>query len=272
MLFDSHSHISDPRFDADRQGLYRQIREAGLSVVMDVGADLASSVAAVRTARENDFCYAVVGCHPHESKDFDEEQLTLIKGLAQKPKVQAIGEIGLDYHYDFSDRETQRFWFARQVQLAVALRMPMVIHDREAHEDVMGILKENGAFSPERRSAFPLRPDGTPDARVLLHCYSGGVPMAEQYVKLGATLSIAGPITYRNARRAREVVEALDLTHLLVETDAPYLAPEPCRGRTNIPPYVEHTVRKVAEIKGLTYEETARQTCRNGCRFFGIQL
>lgn len=272
MLFDSHAHISDRRFDSNRRALYQQIRDAGLAVVMDVGADLASSLAAVRTAQENDFCYAVVGCHPHEAKDFDEDQLLLIKGLTKKPKVQAIGEIGLDYHYDFSDRASQRFWFARQVRLAAELGMPIVIHDREAHEDVMGILKENGAFSPERKSSFPLRPDGTKDARVLLHCYSGSAPMAEQYVKLGATISIAGPVTYSNARRAREVAEAVDLTHLLVETDAPYLAPEPFRGKTNIPPYVEHTARKIAEIKGISFEEVARQTCRNGCRFFGIEL
>ncbi|MDI9491479.1 MAG: TatD family hydrolase, partial [Bacillota bacterium] len=114
MLFDSHAHISDRRFDKDRRGLYQQIRDAGMVVVMDVGSDLATSLDVTRTAEENDFCYAVVGCHPHEAKDFDEDQLTLIKGLTTKPKVKAIGEIGLDYHYDFSDRESQRFWFARQ--------------------------------------------------------------------------------------------------------------------------------------------------------------
>jgi TatD DNase family protein len=136
----------------------------------------------------------------------------------------------------------------------------------------MDILRENGAFGTERKAQFPLRPDGTEDARVLLHCYSGSAEMAEQYVKLGASISIAGPVTYPNARRSREVVEAVDLLHLLAETDAPYLTPVPFRGKTNIPPYVEHTVRKMAEIKGLPYEEVARQTCQNGCRFFDIEL
>jgi len=272
MLFDSHAHISDRRFDKDRRSLYQKIRGAGLVVVMDVGSDLATSLDAVRTAEENDFCYAVVGCHPHEAKHFDDEQLLLIKGLAKKPRVKAIGEIGLDYHYNFSDRETQRYWFEKQVRLAVGIRMPIVIHDREAHADVLSVLRENGAFSKERHAVFPARPDGTPDARVLLHCYSGSAEMAEQYVKLGATISIAGPVTFPNARRAREVVEAVDVLHLLAETDAPYLAPVPHRGKTNIPPYVEHTVRKMAEIKGLAYEEVARQTCENGCRFFDIQL
>ncbi|MFA7501974.1 MAG: TatD family hydrolase [Anaerovoracaceae bacterium] len=272
MLFDSHAHISDRRFDKDRPSLYRKIRDAGLVVVMDVGSDLATSLDAVRTAEQNDFCYAVVGCHPHEAKDFDDEQLLLIKGLAKKPKVKAIGEIGLDYHHNFSDRESQRYWFVRQVQMAIEIGMPIVIHDREAHADVMDILRENGAFGTERKAQFPLRPDGTEDARVLLHCYSGSAEMAEQYVKLGASISIAGPVTYPNARRSREVVEAVDLLHLLAETDAPYLTPVPFRGKTNIPPYVEHTVRKMAEIKGLPYEEVARQTCQNGCRFFDIEL
>lgn len=271
MLFDSHAHISDRRFDKGRASLYKKIRDAGLVVVMDVGSDLETSLAAVRTAEEADFCYAIVGCHPHEAKDFDEEQLLLIKGLARKDKVKAIGEIGLDYYRNLSDRKTQQHWFARQVQLAVDIRMPIVIHDRDAHADVMRILRENGAFSKERTDVFPKRPDGTPDARVLMHCYSGSAEMARQYVKLGASISIAGPVTFPNARRSHEVVEAVDLLHLLVETDAPYLAPVPYRGKTNIPPYVEYTVRKIAELKGLSYEEVAKATCENGFRFFDIE-
>jgi TatD DNase family protein len=271
MLFDSHAHISDRRFDAHREELYKEIRESDLSYVMDVGSDLATSFAAVKTAEANSFCYAVVGCHPHEAKGMDEEQLVMLKNLAVKPKVKAIGEIGLDYHYDFSERDVQRYWFARQITMACELGMPIVIHDREAAEDVLRILKENGAFSSRRKAGFPPRPDGSADARVLLHCYSGSRDMAEQYVKLGATISIAGPVTFSSARKAVEVVEAVDLLHLLVETDAPYLAPEPFRGKTNRPVYVEYTARKVAEIKGISYEEAAMQTCRNACRFFGIE-
>lgn len=271
MLFDSHSHISDRRFDACRNELYKEIRESELAFVMDVGSDLATSLEATRTAAANDFCYAVVGCHPHETKDFDEEQLSMIKGLAGKPKVKAIGEIGLDYHYDFSERDVQRYWFAKQIKMACELGMPIVIHDREASEDVLRILKENGAFSLQRKAGFAPRPDGSEDARVLLHCYSGSAEMARQYVKLGATISIAGPITFRNARKAIEVVEAIDILHLLVETDAPYLAPEPFRGKTNKPIYVEYTARKVAEIKSISYEEASMQTYKNACRFFDIE-
>ncbi|NCB42494.1 MAG: TatD family deoxyribonuclease [Clostridia bacterium] len=272
MLFDSHSHISDRRFDACRDALYQEIRKSELRFVMDVGSDLETSLGAVKAAEANDFCYAVVGCHPHEAKSFDDEQLLLIKGLAKKPKVKAIGEIGLDYHYDLSQRDVQRYWFARQVEMANELKMPIVIHDREANEDVLRILKENGAFSFERKSFFPRRPDGSADARVLLHCYSGSAELAMQYVKLGATISIAGPVTFKNARRAIEVVERVDLSHLLVETDSPYLAPEPYRGKTNKPTYVEHVARKIAEIKKVDYETASRQTFENACRFFDIEI
>ena len=269
-LFDSHAHISDRRYDKYREDFYREIRESDLFAVMDVGSDLATSLEAVRTAQANDFCYAVVGCHPHEAGSFDEEQLLLIKGLAQKPKVQAIGEIGLDYYRNLSDRESQIHWFKRQIDLALELGLPLVIHDRDAHQDVMDLLKEGGAFDAERKAAFPSRPDGSGDARVLLHCYSGSAEMARQYVKLGATISIAGPVTFKNARKLQEVVETVDILHLLAETDAPYLTPEPFRGKTNKPPYVAYTVRKMADIKGVSYETMAEATCQNACRFFNI--
>ena len=271
MLFDSHSHISDRRFDAHREQLYKEIQSSDLRFVMDVGSDLETSLRAVRTAEANDFCYAVVGCHPHDAKDFDDDQLLLIKGLAKKPKVKAIGEIGLDYHYDFSQRDVQRHWFIKQVQLANQIKMPIDIHDREANDDVLRILKENGAFSDERKRSFPLRPDGSEDARVLLHCYSGSAQLARQYVRLGATISIAGPVTFKNARKAVEVVEAVDLSYLLIETDSPYLAPEPYRGKTNKPVYVEHVARKIAEIKNIDYQTASMQTYENACRFFNIE-
>lgn len=270
MLFDSHAHISDKRFDAHRKELYNEIGKSDLRYVMDVGSDLETSLRAVQMAEANDFCYAVVGCHPHEAKGFDDEQLLFIKGLAKKPKVKAIGEIGLDYHYDFSPRDVQKHWFAKQVQLANELQMPIVIHDREANDDVLRILKENDAFSDQRKSVFPRRPDGSADARVLLHCFSGSAELARQYVKLGATISIAGPVTYKTARKTVEVVEAIDLKHLLIETDSPYLSPEPHRGKMNKPVYVEYVARKIAELKNISYEAASMQTYQNACRFFAI--
>lgn len=216
---------------------------------------------------------ASVSCHPHDAKDFDEDQLQLIKALAEKPEAKAIGEIGLDYYRNISSPEDQIHWFRRQIQLANLLKMPIVIHDRDAHGEVLDILKEEGAFSSERKSWFSQRPGslGNEDARVLLHCYSGSKDQALQYVKLGATISIAGPVTYSNARKLIEVVEEVPLEYLLIETDSPYLTPVPFRGRPNTSLNVEYVAKKLAEIKGISFEEVARKTLENGIRFFDIK-
>jgi TatD DNase family protein len=204
--------------------------------------------------------------HPASTTHFrmDEAALAMFKGLTKKPKVKAIGEIGLDFFYDHSERDVQRYWFRRQVQLAMELDMPIVIHDRDANDEVMSILKEEGVFSKARAEMLG-------DAKLLMHCFSGSKELALQYVKLGATISIAGPVTYKNARKNIEVVEAVPLEHLLIETDAPYLTPEPFRGKTNRPDYVEYTARKIAEIKGISYEEAARSTCDNAKKFFSVE-
>lgn len=281
MLFDSHAHLNNEGMtDEERKETVRAIENSQLDYVMDIGFDLTSSKLAVDHAARYPWCYAAVGVHPHDTEGMDDMQLAMIKGLAKKNKVMAIGEIGLDFHYDYSPRDEQREWFRKQIRLANELRMPIVIHSREADQEVMDILKEEGAFSDERKSWFPERPDTTgyvksdtaaPDARVLLHCFSGSAELGRQYVKLGATLSIAGPVTYKNNRKTTAVVEEIPIDFLLVETDSPYLTPEPYRGRKNMSPYVEHTARKVAEIKGLTFEEVAAATKVNAMRFFGIK-
>jgi len=189
---------------------------------------------------------------------------TMFKGLAKKPKVKAIGEIGLDFYYNHSERDVQEYWFRRQAQLAVSLDMPIVIHDRDAHDEVLRILKEEGVFSKARIERLG-------DAKLLMHCFSGSKELARQYVKLGATISIAGPVTYKNARKLVEVVQEVPMERLLIETDSPYLTPEPLRGKVNRPDYVEHVARKVAEIRGISYEEVARITCENAKRFFFIE-
>lgn len=262
MLFDSHAHLNSERYDKNRDRVVHAIEEAGMSV-MDVGYDLASSVLAVKHAEKYPWCYAAVGCHPHDAQTMDEETLLMFRGLAKKKKVVAIGEIGLDYYRNLSPKDVQQHWFRRQIQLALDLRMPIIIHDRDANEDVMRILKEEGAFSHERIAALG-------DAKVLLHCFSGSRELAEQYVKLGATISIAGPVTYGNARKTIEVVEAISLDHLLIETDSPYLTPEPLRGKTNEPVYVAYTAQKIAEIKGISDEEVIDKTCENTRKFFNI--
>lgn len=270
MLFDSHAHIGDERFDSDRTELMERMEKEGLSYVMDVGCDLESSQKAVENAACYPICYAAVGIHPHYAESLDDELLATIRELAAKPKVVAIGEIGLDYHYDYSERDIQQDCFRRQIRLALELKKPIIIHDRESNDDVMRILKEEGVFAKARTDCFAPQKSGLPDARLLLHCFSGSRELAEQYVKLGATLSIAGPVTFKNARKAVEVVEHISLEHLLVETDSPYLTPEPFRGKRNEPLLALHTARKIADIKGLEYQEVLAATCANAKAFFSI--
>ena len=272
MLFDSHTHInSDGYTKEQRDELIKEIENSMVSYVMDVGCDLATSKMAVDHANKYDWCYAAVGVHPHDAKTMDDTVLFMIKSLAKKNKVQAIGEIGLDYHYDFSPREEQRQWFRKQIRLANELKLPIIIHSREADQETMDILKEEKAFSETRKGWFPKKLDGTGDARVLLHCYSGSAEMAEQYIKLGGTISVAGPVTYKNNKKTQKVVETISIDNLLVETDAPYLTPEPHRGKQNKSPYVEHTVRRIALIKDMEFEEVAKATCENAKRFFNIK-
>ena len=282
MLFDSHAHLNNedntPQLLAE---LVETIERSSLDYVMDIGFDLPSSVLAAEHAKTYPWCYAAVGCHPHDTKDMDEEKLEAIRALAAEDKVQAIGEIGLDFFYDRSERDVQRLWFRKQIRLANELKMPIVIHAREADQEVMDILKEEGAFSAERKSWFPKRPDpdgfakGTDgladDARVLLHCFSGSAELGKQYVKMGATLSVAGPVTYKNNKKTVAMVDAIPIDFLLVETDSPFLTPAPFRGKRNMPVYVEYTAQKVADIKGITLEEAAAKTKENAIRFYGIK-
>lgn len=293
MLFDSHAHINEASYSPEeRAELIKTIEASDVDYVADIGYDLASSKLAVEHAARYPWCYAVVGCHPHDARSMDDMELAMYKGLARKKKVVAIGEIGLDFHYDHSPRDIQREWFRRQIRMANQLKMPIVIHSREADQETMDILKEEGAFSEERKSWFPKRPDPsgytlkkseaakkTPDdsadhmaddARVLIHCFSGSAELAAQYVKLGATISVAGPVTYKNNRKTVAVVAEVPMDFLLVETDSPYLSPEPLRGRRNMSPNVKYTAQKVAEIKDLTLEEVATKTKENAMRFYGI--
>lgn len=293
MLFDSHAHINEASYSPEeRAELIKTIEASDVDYVADIGYDLASSKLAVEHAARYPWCYAVVGCHPHDARSMDDMELAMYKGLARKKKVVAIGEIGLDFHYDHSPRDIQREWFRRQIRMANQLKMPIVIHSREADQETMDILKEEGAFSEERKSWFPKRPDPSgytlkksdaakktfddpadhmaDDARVLIHCFSGSAELAAQYVKLGATISVAGPVTYKNNRKTVAVVAEVPIDFLLVETDSPYLSPEPLRGRRNMSPNVKYTAQKVAEIKDMTLEEVAGKTKENAMQFYGI--
>ena len=272
ILFDAHAHINEERFsEIDRNKIAKEIEKSQVAYVIDAAFNIRSSRQAISDAEKYPWCYAAVGFHPHETRHMDEMTLMMIKSLAKKEKVVAIGEIGLDFHYDHSPRDVQEYWFREQIKLANELRLPIVIHSREADNRTLEILKEEGAFSDERKGYFPQKPDGSSDARVLLHCYSGSPELAEQYVRLGATLSIAGPVTYKNNKKTPKVVEKIGIENLLIETDAPYLTPEPLRGRRNMSPYVEHTARRIALIKGMDYEQVVEQTCKNAERFFNIE-
>ncbi|QEK13376.1 TatD family deoxyribonuclease [Crassaminicella thermophila] len=255
MLFDSHAHLDDKRFDKDRNQVLENAIENGISYILNPGADFETSVKAVELANEYDMVYAAVGVHPHDAKDVDDMTLALLKGLAKKPKVVAIGEIGLDFHYDHSPRDVQREVFRKQIALAKEVKLPIIIHDREANDDVMRILKEEKAF----------------DTGVVLHCFSGSAELARQYINLGAYISIAGPITFKNARKTVEVVEKIPLEYLFIETDSPYLTPVPFRGKRNEMAYVKYVAEKIAQIKGISFEEVAYQTTENAKRFFGIK-
>lgn len=297
-LFDTHTHLNNDGFtDEERAVLASEIEASDVDLIMDVGFDEPSSVMAVEHARKYPWCYAVIGMHPHDSKLMTEDMLEEFRQIAKsEPKVKAIGEIGLDFHYDLSPRDTQRYWFRRQIQLANELRLPIVVHSREADQEVFDILMEEGAFSAERKAWFagrrlPAAPveydvlgaggsvrehravaygDCGGDARVDIHCFSGSRELAIEYVKAGATIGVDGPLTYKNNKKTIRVVEAIPLEFLMAETDAPYLTPVPHRGEQNKSQYVEFVVRKIAEIKEIPYEQVAEMTYQNGKIFFGI--
>ncbi len=254
MLIDSHAHLDDRRFDRDRDRLIKSLKEFGVELVINPGADLSSSIKAVSLAEEYDNIYAAVGVHPHSAKEMDESTIGLLKSFTNREKVIAIGEIGLDYYYDNSPRDVQRKRFIEQLNLAKEVNLPVIIHSREANKDTFDILKE--------------AQDGS--LRGVMHCFSGSVEMAMEYIKLGFYISLAGPVTFKNARIPKEVAKAVPLDKLMIETDAPYLTPEPYRGKRNEPIYVRYVAGTIAELKGLTFEEVAKQTAENTKRLFNI--
>ena len=275
MLFDSHAHFNEDSFtEEERQAIIAEtFSDDTISYVVDIGYDLPSSVQAVCDAESHVRIYAAVGIHPHDSGSMTEDILDELRKLAQHDKVKAVGEIGLDYHYMRSEKEAQRYWFRRQIRLANDLGMPIDVHSREADRETMDILTEEGAFSAERKSMFqPQNAKGSSwqSAGVDIHCFSGSAELAMEYVSLGATIGICGPLTYKNNKKTVRVAESVPLECIMIETDTPFLAPEPMRGRPNRPRYVEYTARRLAEIKGITYAEAAERTCKNAERFYGI--
>lgn len=305
MLFDAHTHLNFEKYtDEERRELAAETEASDVGFIIDVADCVASAKLALADAAAYPWCYAAVGIHPDHAGDYTgicgddpvkrseaearlEADLDEIRKLAADPKAVAIGEIGLDFYYGKDDREEQQELFRRQIRLANELKMPIMIHSRDAHLLTMDILKEEGAFSDERKKWFPERPaagmmsaeayghdihmpEGTADCRVQMHCFSGSPELALEYIKLGATISLGGPVTFKNGKKAAEVARQVPIEYLLSETDAPYMAPEPLRGRPNKSPYIEHIVRRMAILKGIEYDEAARILTENGRRFFGI--
>ena len=255
MFIDSHVHLDDPRFDQDRENIIESLKEDGIDMVINIGADKESSFSTLGLAKKYDNIYAVVGVHPHTASELEEEGLDWLRELAKEEKVVAIGEIGLDFYYDNSPREIQRKWFKAQLQLAKELDLPVVIHTRDAAKETYDILKEAAA-------------DGK--LKVLMHCYSGSAEMAVDYANLGFHIALGGAVTFKNARVPREVASVVPLENLMIETDCPYMTPEPFRGKRNEPKLVSLVAEKIAEIKGITVDELAKATADNARSFFRI--
>ncbi len=253
MLFDSHAHFDDPQFDGDRETVLKSLKSLGIGYITNIGANIETSKAAVELANTYDFVYATVGIHPGDAEEMNEDALKTLRNLAMNnPKVRAIGEIGLDYHYEGYDEAVQENCFRKQIALAKELNLPIVVHDRDSKGNAIKILKEEGVTNG------------------VMHCFSGSGETAKELVKMGFMVSFTGVLTFKNARRAIEACSAVPLDRLMIETDCPYMAPEPHRGERNFSGYVGYVADKMAEIKGVSREELERITTENALRFYGI--
>jgi len=254
MLIDTHAHLDGPKFDQDREIMMSRAKEAGVKTIINVGFDMPSCQRSIKLAEAYPTVYAAVGIHPHDAQAVTEEDYLQIEKWAKHPKVVALGEIGLDYYRDLSPRDIQERVFRRQLALARHTEKPIIIHNRDAHGDIMTILREE----------YHDIPGG------VFHCYAGSLEMAREIIKMGLYISIAGPVTFQNSRRLWEVVEKIPLEWLLIETDAPYLTPEPYRGQRNESGYVRYVAEKVAELKGVAFEKVAAITSENARRLFHL--
>lgn len=253
MLFDTHAHLNDERFDEDRESLISSFKENGISYACEIGFDLESSRKALELSEKYDFIYAVVGVHPHDSSKLTDDGISELENLLSHKKAVALGEIGLDYYYDNSERDVQKHWFTAQTELAKSLNCPISVHTRDAMEDTLNILKAHGGG------------DG------IIHCYSGSVESAKILLNMGYYISFAGPVTFKNASTALDVIRYVPKDRMLIETDSPYLAPVPYRGKRNCPLYVAEVAKKIAEIKGMEFEEVAEITTANAKKVYRIK-
>ena len=255
MIFDTHAHYDDDAFDEDRDTLLGEIFSSGICCITDVGASVKSSKSAVALSKKWPQIYAAVGVHPDSTADMTEEDIETLRSLAQEKKVVAIGEIGLDYYWDNSPREVQKKWFERQLALAREVDLPVIIHSREAAKDTMDIMREAAKAGNTG----------------VIHCYSYAAPMAKEYVSMGFFIGIGGVLTFKNARVIKEVASEIPLSSIVLETDSPYLAPVPYRGKRNNSMYLKEVVKQLAQIKQVSEETVITTTLANAKRLYRVE-
>ncbi len=254
MIFETHAHFDDEAFDEDRQQLLESMQEAGIGHIVNIGANMASSHASIALAHEYDFIYATVGVHPSDTAELDDGKLEELRTLSRDERCVAIGEIGLDYYWPEPDHDLQKNWFRRQITLAKEEKLPIVIHSRDAAADTMAILKEENAA----------------ENGGVVHCFSYSAEIAKQCVDMGFYIGVGGVITFKNGRRLKETVDMLPLENIILETDSPYLAPTPYRGKRNCSLYLPLVADAIAEIKGVPAEEVIRITEENARKMYRI--
>jgi TatD DNase family protein len=256
MLIDSHAHLEMPEFKKDLEEVIQRSKESGVRYIFTVGTEKKDWERTLKIVNSHPSIYAILGVHPHNAKEIDDETYPTLRELCRNEKVKAYGEIGLDFYRNLSPRDVQLRRFREQIGLARELGLPIVVHDREAHQETLEILKSEKAEQ----------------CGGIIHCFSGDYEMAKKCLEMGFCISIPGSITFKNAERLREIVKRLPLESLLVETDAPFLTPEPFRGKRNEPSYIRYTAQKVAETKKISFEKVAEVTTENALRIYGLKF
>ena len=254
MIFDTHAHYDDGQFDEDREDVLLAMQAGGVGTIVDASATVNSWERVLELTQKYPFVYGMIGVHPDEVGDLNEDNFARMEQLLQKEKIVAVGEIGLDYYWDKESRDLQEAWFVSQLELARKWNLPVNIHSREAAADTMQIMKEHARGIP-----------------AIIHCYSYSKEMAEEYVRMGYLIGVGGVVTFKNAKRLKEIVKEIPLSHIVLETDCPYLAPEPNRGKRNSSLNLPYVAQAIAELKGITAEEVIRVTEENAKRFYRME-
>lgn len=252
MIFESHAHYDDEAFNEDRETLLASMQENGIGTIINVGASIASTQSTIALTQQYPFLYGAVGVHPSETAELDEDKLCWLEQQCRREKIVAVGEIGLDYHWPEPDRALQKYWFEKQLELAARVNLPLIIHSREAAKDTLDIMKAHH----------------TQDSRGVIHCFSYTKEIAQEYIAMGYYIGIGGVITFSNARKLKEAAAAIPIERILLETDCPYLAPVPNRGKRNSSLNLLYVAQEIAQIKGISREEVVSITCENAQRLF----